>query len=164
MRKNKENGIDLTIISNVLTVIAFCLIAAFLGITYLTPNQTVNLGIVVNNDGTCSKAEMEYRCASYYNRCIFYTNGDTLGPYGDDSIIKSSLNSEECKLIAQKVYKKEPQVLNTIISYEYYDTEIKYSNWSEEKPNCPDKNLETRMVNKNYQCNKMKLDNNRINK
>lgn len=163
---NKKNtGVDLTLLANIITGIAFCLIGAFLGIKYFSPKQSINLGVIINNDGTCSKAEIEYRCASFHNRCVFYTRTDILGPYGDDSLTKNSLTSEECKEIAEKIYANDKNTLNSIISYEYYDTEIKYSIWKETKPDkCPERNIESRMVNKNYQCNKTKLDNNKINK
>lgn len=165
MSRRNNGGVDLTGLANILTGIAFCLMGAYIGIRYFSPKPNVNLGVIINNDGTCSKAEMEYRCASFYNRCIFYTKNDTLGPYGDDSLTKNSLTSAECKELAQKVYKDDKETLNSIISYEYYDTEVKYSVWKGTKPKeCPEKNLESRMVNKNYQCNKTKLDNNKINK
>lgn len=160
---NKKNKIDLKIFSNILTALGFCFIGAYVGITYFTPKQSFSLGVIINNDGTCSKATMEYRCASYFNKCIFYTNNDTYGPIGEDNYYKSKLTDEECLALAKNVYNKEPKILENIISYEYYGTDIKYSNWSDTKPNCPDNNLESRMINKSYKCNRVKLDNNKIN-
>ena len=107
MNRRNNGVVDLTVLSNILTGLAFCLIGAYVGIRYFSPKPNVNLGVIINNDGTCSKAEIEYRCASFYNRCIFYTQNDTLGPYGDDSLTNKKLSSEECKEIAKKVYKDD---------------------------------------------------------
>ena len=160
----KKNKIEATTVANVITCIAFCLIAISIVFTYFLPQKSYSLGIAINNDGTCSKSEMEYRCASYFNRCIFYTQGDTLGPYGDDSYTKVKLTNEECKKIAETIYKDDPTTLKSIISYEYYDTEIKYSPWSDTIPNCPEKNIETRMTDRDYECNKLQLKNKERNK